>query len=346
MKNQVLPLLCGATLVCGVMAVSAPAQQGGPRPPAAKPAQAGPDLTILHAQVILDHLGFSPGVIDGKRGQTLKQALSGFQAANGLKVSGELDRPTMAALARYKATRPLRVVTISAEDAKGPFVGPLPKDYAKQAKLPTLGYADLGEKLAEQYHTTRAVLAALNGGPRTKVGAGVTIKVPNVVTAQRRYPADLKPDWTATLAMLNVPANQPAADHIVVDKSEGVLKVYAAGDRLVAQFPVTTGSEHDPLPLGRWKINGPSYNPPFHFNPDLFWDAKSKDKEQLLPPGPNGPVGVIWLDLSKEHYGIHGTPNPETIGRSESHGCIRMTNWDAAKLSLMVKPGTPAIFQA
>jgi len=105
------------------------------------------------------------------------------------------------------------------------------------------------------------------------------------------------------------------------------------------------GSEHDPLPIGTWKVQGRSFNPSFHFNPKLFWDADGKDKKALLPPGPNGPVGVVWLDLDKPHYGIHGTPNPEKIGKTESHGCIRLTNWDAARLAQMVKPGVPAIFQ-
>jgi len=115
--------------------------------------------------------------------------------------------------------------------------------------------------------------------------------------------------------------------------------------KLVAQFMATMGSQYDPLPIGTWKILGPAYNPPFSYNPDLFWDAKASAKAAKLPPGPNGPVGVVWLDLSKPHYGIHGTPEPSTIGRAESHGCIRLTNWDAARLALMVKAGTPAVFQ-
>ena len=124
-----------------------------------------------------------------------------------------------------------------------------------------------------------------------------------------------------------------------------MLRVFGADDKLVAQFPATMGSTHDPLPIGDWKIQGESTNPKFHYNPSLFWDAKSSDSKATLPAGPNGPVGVVWIDLSKPHYGIHGTPVPETIGRTESHGCIRLTNWDAGRLSLMVKPGTPAKFQ-
>jgi lipoprotein-anchoring transpeptidase ErfK/SrfK len=314
-----------------------PASSGGA-------AQSGIDLTILHVQVLLDRLGFTPGVIDGKGGQSLKAALRGFQASRGLKPTGEIDQPTLRVLHAYRAVRPTRNVTLTAADVAGPFTGPLPKDSADQAKLPTLGYANLMEKLSEQYHTTTATLIALNS-PQTKLSAGTSIRFPNVVPESRDYPASLKPEWKATLAMLNVDARQPTGDHIVVDKSEGVLKVMNAEDKVIAQFPATMGSEHDPLPIGSWKVQGVAYNPDFHYNPKLFWDVSDNKEAQLLPPGPNGPVGVIWMDLNKPHYGIHGTPNPETIGRAESHGCIRLTNWDAARLSLMVKPGTKAVFQ-
>ena len=115
--------------------------------------------------------------------------------------------------------------------------------------------------------------------------------------------------------------------------------------QLLARFPATIGSSHDPLPLGSWKIRGVSRLPAFHYNPDLFWDASAKDTKATLPSGPNSPVGVAWIDLSKEHYGIHGTPEPATVSRTASHGCIRLTNWDVAKLAQMVRPGTPVILQ-
>nr|WP_242653329.1 L,D-transpeptidase family protein [Sphingomonas jatrophae] len=299
-------------------------------------------MTTLHVQVLLDHLGFGPGVIDGRGGLSTKLALQGFQRARNLPVTGEIDRPTLRALARYKAIRPVRTLKVAQSDIAGPFFQ-IPDKEADQAKLPALGYANPLERLAERFHTTPETIAALNPGGR--VAAGVALRFPNILPASRDYDAKLKPEWRQTLSMLNVSAVQPQGDRIVVDKSEGVLKVFA-GEKLLAQFPATMGSEHDPLPLGTWKVQGMSYLPPFHYNPDLFWDASSKDEKALLPPGPNGPVGVIWMDLNKPHYGIHGTPKPETIGRSESHGCIRLTNWDAARVSLMIKPGTPAIFQA
>ncbi|RYD97133.1 MAG: murein L,D-transpeptidase [Sphingomonadales bacterium] len=323
--------------IAALLACIPPAAAEGakPRPPI--------DYTVLHAQVILDHLGFSPGILDGREGQSLTAALKGFQTSRGMKVSGELDAATLSALYPYRALRPVTRVTLDAAALRGPYVNPLPRDPAEQAKLASLAYTRPLEKLAEAFHTTPEMLVELNPGGGA-IGVGASFVFPNALPASRDYPSSLREDWRQTLSDLNVSADQPAGDRVVVDKSESVLKVYQ-GEQLVAQFNATMGSEKDPLPIGTWKINGADYNPKFHYNPDLFWDAKPGDEKAMLPPGPNGPVGVIWLDLSKEHYGIHGTPEPQTIGRTESHGCIRLTNWDAARLSLMVKPGTPAIFQ-
>lgn len=304
---------------------------------------AGLDRGVLQLQVVLDRLGFTPGVIDGKSGRSLAKALRGFQTANGLDVTGTIDTATKKALEQYLGAPATVEVQIGPGDLAGPFVNPIPKDPADQAKLNCLCYRTVMEKLAERFHTTPATLLALNS-PDTPLKAGEPIVVPAILPSSRDYPSVTDAAWRATLSDLNVDPNQPQADRIVVDKSDGVLRVMA-GDKLVAQFPATMGSEHDPLPVGRWTIKGAAYNPTFHYNPDLFWDAKSTDEKQKLPAGPNGPVGVIWIDLSKPHYGIHGTPEPQNIGRTESHGCIRLTNWDAARLSLMVKPGMPAIFQ-
>jgi lipoprotein-anchoring transpeptidase ErfK/SrfK len=297
---------------------------------------------ILQAQVALDRRGFAPGILDGRPGQSFTAALRGFQAANGLPVTGRYDDRTAQALSDGDARPATWLVRIPAGFAQGPFA-PLPKDYAEQAKLPSLGYTSLSEKLAERFHTTPEALAALNKG-RT-FAAGAVIRVPAIANQPvARIPGDGR-GWGVTLATLGVAADQPRADHVVVDKSEGVLKVYGPQDKLIAQFPATMGSSHDPLPLGKWTIKGVSRNPPFHYNPALFWDADATDKKATLPPGPNGPVGVVWIDLSKPHYGIHGTPEPQTIGRSESHGCIRLSNWDAARLAQMVSSGTEALFQ-
>ncbi len=176
---------------------------------------------------------------------------------------------------------------------------------------------------------------------------GQLVRVPNVgFDVEIAATGDDEQGWRRTLASLGIGSEQPQAARVVVDKSEGWLKAYDNSDKVVAMFTVTSGSEHDPLPLGEWKILGVSKNPPFNYNPDLFWDADPGDEKARLPPGPNGPVGVVWIDLSKEHYGIHGTPEPQTIGRAQSHGCVRLTNWDAARLAGMVSTSTKVVFQA
>ena len=302
------------------------------------------DGTVFHAQVLLSTQGFSTGVIDGKAGMVFDKAIRGFQQSRGLGESGKLDGATRAAL--IQANRPSTVtVTLTGDDISGDYVYPFPKRPEAQAKLAKMNYRNMLEEVAERYHTTPRTIVALNG-PTALIGVGQTLRLPNVLPTARDYGDGLKAEHQALFAKLNIDSNQPAGDHIVVDKSEGLLKVMDKADRLVAQFPVTMGSSKDPLPLGNWKATTYAYLPPFHYQPDLFWDVDDSKAEQKLPPGPNGPVGVAWLDLTKEHYGIHGTPEPSTIGRAESHGCIRMTNWDVLRVSQMLKPGFKAVFQA
>ena len=300
------------------------------------------DGTVFHAQVLLDRAGFSPGVIDGMAGIALEAALKGFQQARGLEVTGELDNPTRAALLQDRApsTRRLR---IDESDAQGPF-GPVPKEPEDQAKLDRLPYRNLLEKIAEKFHTTPETIIALNS-PDTVLRAGSVLRLPNVLPSSRDY-GDVKPEVAQLLSDLNVDPRQPDAERVVVDKSDKVVRVFGAGDRLLAQFPATMGSEKDPLPLGNWEVLSVAYYPPFKYQPRLFWDAEPGDEEALLPPGPNGPVGVVWIDLDREHIGLHGTNSPETIKRAESHGCVRLTNWDAARLTRMIEDGIPVVFQS
>jgi len=309
---------------------------------------------LMQAQVVLDRLGFTPGVVDGKEGLSTRNAVMGFQEANGLTVSGALDDPTVKALARWNNIPATRVITIPAAFAAGPFAA-LPKEAEDQAKLKAMSYETLDEKLAERFHTTVEVLQALNPRPGA-VGAppagaayfkaGEKVRVPNVGADVVDAASVNDADWRNTLASLGVGSRQPKVEKVVVSKSKGTLKAYGEDGKLVGMFTATMGSEHDPLPLGRWKVLGTAYNPPFHYNPELFWDVPNSEEKQLLPPGPNGPVGVAWIDIDKEHYGIHGTPDPETIGRAQSHGCVRLTNWDVARLAQMVKPGTQVLFEA
>ena len=302
------------------------------------------DGKVFHAQVLLNIAGFSTAVIDGKDGMVFEKAVRGFQEARGLKATGKIDRATAQQL--LSANRPSTInVKLSRADISGNYVYPFPKEPEDQAKLKAMAYRNMIEEVAERYHTTPKTLIALNG-PTALIGIGQTLRVPNVLPTARDYAGDLKPEHRAIFDKLNVDSRQPQGDHVVVDKSEGVLKVMDKNDKILAQFPVTTGSKQYPLPLGTWKATTYAFLPPFHYQPELLKDADKSDEDQKLPPGPNAPVGVAWLDLTKEHYGIHGTAEPSTIGRAESSGCIRLTNWDVLRLSQMLKPGFKAIFQA
>jgi lipoprotein-anchoring transpeptidase ErfK/SrfK len=313
------------------------------------------DGKIFHAQVLLDVAGFPSGVIDGKKGMVFGQAVSGFQQSRGLPVTGELDQRTRAEL--LKVNRPsTRMLQLTEKDVGGPFVYPFPKDAAEQADLDGLHYRNMLEKLAERFHTTPKTIVALNG-PDKLIGPGQVLRLPNVLPSARDYAGAVDEKQSRLLDFFNVEPTQASGDFIVVDKSEGVLRVYEGevpksntvpddGGKLVAQFPVTMGSEQYPLPIGRWKVTTYAFEPPFKYQPKILKGKDPNEPEQMLPPGPNGPVGVAWLDLTKEHYGIHGTDSPETIGRAESSGCIRLSNWDVIRFSRIMKPGFTAIFQS
>ena len=301
---------------------------------------------VMQAQVVLDRLGFSPGVIDGEQGPSFEDAVRGFQIANDIEQTGMLDDETKQALARWNripSTREIRLTPEFVDPAT--LVEEIPEEPEQRARLERLTYTSVEEKLAERFHTTPDVLAELNPDA-LDYEAGSTIIVPNIGKDQITSNGSTDRNWLETLAMLGVANEQVEADHIVVDKSDGVLQVFDGDDRLIAQFPATMGSEHDPLPLGDWDITGVSTNPRFDYNPALFWDVDDSEEGVTMPPGPNSPVGVVWIDLSKEHYGIHGTAEPTSIGRAQSHGCVRLTNWDAARLAQMVSAGTKVHFQA
>jgi lipoprotein-anchoring transpeptidase ErfK/SrfK len=351
-RTPILPILSLSLSLFTAAAIGQSSSKIVNPPETAKPAWVQPgtpgspiDGTIFHAQVLLSVAGFSPGVIDGRDGLSFKAAVRGFQQSRGLPVTGKLDLATRRAL--LEGSRPSTInVKLGSADLGGNYVYPYPKRPEGQAKLEWAGYRNMLEEVAERYHTTPETIVALNG-PTALIGMGQTLRLPNVLPASTDYRGfPLKDEHRAWFVKLNVAADGLQGDHIVIDKSEGLLKVLDKGDRLVAQFPVTTGSQHDPLPLGNWKVTTYAFLPPFHYQPDLFWDVDDSKDEKMLPPGPNGLVGVAWLDLTKEHYGIHGTPEPQTIGRTESHGCIRMTNWDVLRLSRMLKPGFKAEFRA
>lgn len=276
----------------------------------AQPVTASP---VLELQVRLDQAGFSPGEIDGKAGANTTKALAAYTLAHN-KAPGDGGPAT------------LSTYTITVEDAAGPFIR-IPADMMDKAKLEKLGYTTLLEALGERFHSSPSLLQALN--PGAGFGAGTRITVPNVERARA--------------STANGSASVAAA-RIVVSKSASSLTAFDAAGAPIFYAPVTSGSAHDPLPLGEWTVTGVSRNPVFNYNPDLFWDANSTQAKAKIAAGPNGPVGVVWIDISKEHYGIHGSPEPSRIGHSDSHGCVRLTNWDASRVADLVKKGTPVQF--
>lgn len=274
---------------------------------------------LIRAQILMDRAHVSSGEIDGAWGHNLKNAVAAYRAAHDLPVGQTVDADMWTALNQDTAPA-LTTYTIAAADVAGPFEK-IPVDMKDKAKLKAMNYESAQEGLAEKFHCSPELLAQLNP-EKTFETAGTEITVPNVVVA----------------------APGKAAS-VVVNGTDLSVQALDANGKMLAFYPATVGSEHDPLPVGEWKVVGVSRNPVFNYNSDLFWDAKGEHAEAKIPAGPRNPVGVVWIALSKEHYGIHGTPSPKTIGHTQSHGCIRLTNWDAAQLASMVKAGTPAVLK-
>jgi lipoprotein-anchoring transpeptidase ErfK/SrfK len=269
---------------------------------------------VIRAQVLLCRAKFSVGEIDGSPGTNFRRAIEGFQRARGIPVTGSVNKATWRAL---NVDHGLAIVAyrITNKDVAGPFVK-IPNDWAEMAKLPKMGYASVDDELGERFHSNPALLHKLNPG-----------KILD------------QPDTEIMVPNLNIGLRAKAAS-VAVSKSQGTVTVLDGRKKVIAQFPATTGSDHDPLPIGVWKVIDTHYDPTFSYNPNLFWNAGSNDIKETIAPGPRGPVGVVWIGISKEHYGIHGTAVPSAVGHAQSHGCIRLTNWDAMDLARTVGPGT------
>lgn len=280
-----------------------------------------PDNRILRVQVLLDRVHFSPGEIDGNPGDNTTKALRAFQASRGLQPSGDADQATLAELEKVSESTPTLVpYKLTDADVQGPFVK-IPSELMEQAALPALGFQSALEALSEKFHVNPKTLSQLNAGKEFSA-AGIEIQVPNI---RQDLP--------------------PPAEQVVVSKSKRTVEAFNGEKKVIAAYPATIGSVRDALPIGAWKITRVTRDPAFFYNPDLFWDANPKDAKAKIQPGPNNPSGIVWIGLTKPHYGIHGTPEPSLVGHAESHGCIRLTNWDASELGQIVKPGTVAILK-
>ncbi len=276
---------------------------------------------IAKAQVLLDRAGLSPGEIDGKYSARLDAGIAAFAEAHGLPADTGWSRSFWLALTSSIAGPVLTEYALTRDDLKGPFVQ-LPTRLEDMRPFRTLGFANIREALAEKFHMSEQLLAALN--PQASLSeAGEKIVVPNVTGTRQGG----------------------TAARIDIDKDQQTVRVYSARNELIAFFPASVGSDDKPSPSGTLKVKLIESEPSFHYNPRYQFKEVETQRAFDLNPGPNNPLGTTWIALSKPGYGIHGTPEPSQVGKSASHGCVRLTNWDAQRLAGMVTKGVPVNFK-
>ena len=274
---------------------------------------------VAALQVLLDRGGASPGVIDGRFGSNVDKALAAYNQITGSNLKSTDTVGIQAALAQSGGDA-FASYTITAEDAAGPYVASIPEDYGQKAQLNCMCYTSVTEALAERFHMDENYLKSINKGLDFN-RPGTIIKVANFGKL----------------------VSTPVA-RIVADKTKKEVYAYDAGGKLVAAYPATIGSADTPSPTGIHAVSRIALDPNYTYNPNINFKQGQNDKILTIPPGPNGPVGSVWIALDKPTYGIHGTPEPSKIGKTESHGCVRLTNWDARELAKLVSPGVTVEF--
>jgi lipoprotein-anchoring transpeptidase ErfK/SrfK len=277
---------------------------------------------VIKAEVLLGRAGFSPGAIDGIEGDSFRKALTAFQQQNGLAPDGELNNAAFAKLAATFSDRVITEYEITENDVRGPFQKVIPSGLDAMAKLARLSYTGPREALAEKFHISETLIAELNPGTDFRK-AGTRINIANVERS----------------------AQQAQAAKIVIDKRMRSLSVFNRNGDLVAFYPASVGSKEKPAPSGEYKVKDVERNPTYHYDPKFAFKGVKARHKLTVQPGPNNPVGLVWIGLTAPSYGIHGTPVPENVGKTESHGCVRLTNWDALELAAMVNRGTVVDFQ-
>jgi lipoprotein-anchoring transpeptidase ErfK/SrfK len=283
------------------------------------PGARGASEAVASYQVLLDRAGASPGVIDGRMGDNVNKAIDAYQKITGRRLK-TYDKEWIKEQLEATGGPAFMEYTITNEDAAGPYIASVPSDYSKKAELKRLGYTSVTEMLAERFHMDEDYLKSLNPQANFK-RPGTIIKVVNP----------------------GKPVEGEVAS-IVADKSLEQVQAYNAEGELIAAYPATIGSTDTPSPSGTHAVDRVAFNPEYTYNPKINFKQGSNDEILTIPPGPNGPVGTVWIALDKPTYGVHGTPEPSTIGKTSSHGCVRLTNWDAQELAKMVEPGVTVEF--